>query len=231
MTFEPLHRSALAVVLLAIAAPCAALAEPRLLMQHEMDAITAAGVAIEVDAFAHAIGSVASTRTDARAVATRPAEGIEVGAGFAEGQALACCGTGSSVTVGSSATGAGDVVYGNSVSRVFHGAGLSEDGTLERFTFGYSAAVQVVVSSDAPLDARALNSVRGDLAPKLFGGQAVSGDGLVTGFAFAPVHAAALRWQLARHLTGQGPDLASVASTSQVAWQHLIRAQQTVLWK
>jgi hypothetical protein len=226
------HRSNLAALLLGITAPCVAMAEPRLLAEAEMDAVTAAGVVVEVEAYAHAFGTVALTRTDARALTSRLGDGIEVGAGFAEGQAVACCGRDSAVAVGSSAAGGGDVLYGGSFSHVFHGAALTADGALQRFAFGYSAALLLGASSDAPLDSRALDDALSDLSRRLFGGgQTVSGDGPATGFAFAPVYTAGLRWQAARYLSGQRHDLSSIATTSQLASQRLTRAQQAVSWR
>jgi hypothetical protein len=183
-----------------------------------MEAVTAAGVMVDVRAYAHALGRIAFTRTDARALASNPMEGVEIGAGFAEGQAFACCGEGSSVIIGSSATGSGDAVYGKSVSHVFHGAALT-DGALKRFTFGYSAAFQVTALSDAPLGRHAL----GEFGRELLGGQTVFGDRLVTGYDFAQVYAAGLRWQAARYLTGQRHDFSSAATASQLASQRLIQ--------
>ena len=224
------HRSALAALLLAAIAPCVASAEPRLLADIEMDAVSAAGVMVDVGAYAQALGTIAFTRTDARALASKPMEGVEIGAGFAEGQAFACCGEGSSVTVGSSAAGSGDAVYRKSVSHVFHGAALT-DGALKRFTFSYSAALQVAASSDAPLDARALDDTTSELRRELFDEQTASGHGLITGHAFAPVYTAALRWQAARYLTGQRHSLSSLVTASQAASQRLIGAQQAIWWK
>ena len=225
------HRSDLAALLLAITTPCFAIAEPRLLADAEMDAVTAAGVVVEVDAYARALGRLASTRTDAHALTSRLGDGTEVSAGFAEGHAFACCGKGSSVAVGSSAAGGGDVVYGGSFSHVFHGAALTSDGAIQRFAFGYSAALLLTASSDRLLSAHALDGALGDLSRKLGGGHTLSGDGLVTGYAFVPVYAAGLRWQAARHLSGQRHDLWSVATATQVASQRPTRAQQAVSWK
>jgi hypothetical protein len=230
MAHGRLHRSALAALLLAATAPCVAIAEPRLLADVEMDAVTAAGVMVEVGAYARALGAIARTRTDARALTSKLMEGVEIGAGFAEGQAFACCGEGSSVAVGSGAAGSGDAVYGKSVSHVFHGAALAE-GALKRFTFGYSAALHVTASSDAPLGPHALSDALGELGREFFGGQTRSGGGLVTSYAFAPIYAAALRWQAAQYLTGQRHDLPSAATASQLASQRVMHAQQAISWK
>jgi hypothetical protein len=222
-------RSTLAALLVGITAPCVAMAEPRTLADVEMDAITAAGVVVEVDAYARALGTIAVTRTDARALTSIIEEGIEIGAGFAEGQAYACCGNGSSVVVGSSAAGGDDVVYGGSFSHVFHGAALTSDGALRRFAFGYSAALLLTVSSDALLSARALDGALGELGRKFIGGgQTVSGNGLVTGYAFAPVYTAGLRWHAARYLVRQRHDFPEVATASQTAARQLIGVNQTM---
>jgi hypothetical protein len=211
-------RSTLVALLVGITAPCVTMAEPRTLADVEMDAVTAAGVVVEVDAYARALGTIAVTRTDARAALTGIIEeGIEIGAGFAEGQAYACCGNGSSVVVGSIAAGGGDVVYSGSFSHVFHGAAVTADGALERFALGYSAALLLTASSDGLLNSPALNGALGDLSQKVVGGgQAPSSDGLVIGFAFAPVYTAGMRWWTAHHLTSQRHDLPQVATASQM---------------
>jgi len=230
MAIRLAHPLNLAAVLLAITAPCVARAEPKLLTEAEMEAVTAAGVVVEVEAYASAFGTVALTSTDARALTSRLGDGIEVGAGFAEGRAFACCSNESSVAVGSRAAGSGDVVYGSSFSHVFHGAALTAGGAFQRFAFGYSVALRLAASFDAPLDPRALDDALGDLSWKLFGGgQTVSDDGFATGFAFAPVYTAGLRWQAARHLSGQRHDRSPAAT--QVASQRLARARQAVSWK
>jgi uncharacterized protein (DUF697 family) len=185
---------------------------------------------VDVRAYAHALGAIAFTRTDARALASKRVEGVEIGAGFAEGQAFACCGEGSSVTVGSNAAGSGDAVYGKSVSHVFHGAALS-DSALKGFSFGYSAALQVAASSDASLGARALGETLSELRREFFDEQTASGDGLITAHAFAPVYTAALHWRAARYLTGQRHDPAPLLTASQIASQRLIEAQQAIRWK
>jgi len=215
---------ALVTLLIAATAPSVVKAGPRPLTDAEMDGVTAAGIAVEVDVYARARGHIAHTRTASRAL-TRIVEGrIQVGAGFAEGQAYACCGSGSSVAVGSSAAGAGDVVEGGSFSHVFHGAALTADGAFERFAFGYSAALLLTASFGGQRDSRA----RGDPGRRLIGvGQLLSENRLITGFAFAPVYAAGLRWRAARHLAGPG-DLSPATTAGQIAPRRLTRANQIV---
>lgn len=215
----------LIVLFLAVTAPCIAAAEPRLLVDAEMDGITAAGVHVGVEAHARALGNIALTRTDARALTRIVNDRVELGVGFAEGQAFACCGEGASVAVGSSAAGGGGVVHSGTVSHVFHGASLSDDHALDRFTFGYSASLVLGASTNGVVDRRALS----ELGRDLLGDEAVpSAGGLTTGFAFAPVYAAGLRWRAARHLTGQPHDLAHVATPSQLASQRLTQARQAI---
>jgi hypothetical protein len=218
MVIRLTHRSALAALHLAATAPCVASAEPRLLANVEMDTVTAAGVVVDVRAYAHALGAIAHTRTDARALTSLIEGGIEIGAGFAEAQAYACCHIGSLLVAGSSAAGSGDVAYGGSFTHVFHGAALTANGAVERFVFGYSAALLLTASSDGLPNSRTLNGALGDLSEKVIGGgQTFSGEGFVTGFAFAPVYTAGMRWWTARHLTGQRHDLPQVATASQMA--------------
>ncbi len=191
-------------LLLGVTASCVAMAEPELLSDAEMDTITAAGVVIAVDAYAAALGTLALTRTEARTLTSAIQKRIEIGIGFAEGQAYACCDEGASVVVGSSAAGSGDVVSGSSFSHVFHGAALTGRGTVEHFSFGYSAAWLRAASSDTLLGSRDLDRALGDLGDRLIDSvQTRSGDGPVTGFVFAPVYAAGLRWRAIRNVTGQ----------------------------
>jgi hypothetical protein len=219
------HSPCLIVLLLAVTAPCIAVAEPRLLADAEMDGITAAGVHVGGAAHARAVGHIVRTRTDARALTRTVNDRVELGVGFAEGQAFACCGQGASVAVGSSAAGGGGVVHSRTVSHVFHGAALSDDHALERFTFGYSASLVLGASTDGVVDGRAL----GKLGRDLLGHEAgPSAGGLTTGFAFAPAYAAGLRWRAARRLTGRPHDLAHVATASQLASQRLTRARQAI---
>jgi hypothetical protein len=219
------HPPCLIVLLLAVTAPWIAVAEPRLLADAEMDGITAAGVRVEVEAYARALGDIALTRTNARALTRIVRDRVKVGVGLAEGQALACCGEGASVAVGSSAAGGGDVAYGDTVSHVFHGVSLSDDHTLEQFAFGYSASLLLEASSNGGADAGAL----GKLGHNLIGdGVVPSADGLTTGFAFAPVYTAGLRWRAARYLTGEPHDLPHVATASQLASRRLTQARQAI---
>jgi hypothetical protein len=84
--------------------------EPMVLTDFELDAITAAGVLV-VDSFAAALGAFGDARTDANTLAF-DGEDFDVGIGITTGQALACCGEGADVEVGSTVLGVGDIVHG-----------------------------------------------------------------------------------------------------------------------
>ena len=66
-------------------------AEPMVLSDFELDAITAAGVFVDVSSMAAAMGDVAAVRTDSDTVA-RGTEHLTMGIGTTVGEALACCG-------------------------------------------------------------------------------------------------------------------------------------------
>jgi hypothetical protein len=205
------HGPALTALLLGLTVYDVAMAEPKPLADAEMDSVTAAGVVVEVDAYAWALGAIATARTEARVLTRSTKERVEVAAGFAEGLAYACCGEESSITVGSKAAGGGDVAYGSTFSQVFHGASLTSEGKVKRFTFGYSASLVVAASSDAVphfLESNAeLSDTLAALSREVIGDQqSLSDDGLAAGFAFAPMYTAALRWRAAHHLidTQQG---------------------------
>jgi hypothetical protein len=85
--------------------------EPTVLSDFELDAITAAGVLVDVDSFAAALGTFGDARTDANTFAF-DGEDFDVGIGITTGQALACCAEGTDVEVGSTVMGVGDIVHG-----------------------------------------------------------------------------------------------------------------------
>lgn len=102
---------AAAAVLLGFTTSAGAADEPTVLSDLELDAITAAGVLIDVSSIAAALGDFAHTQTDANTFAFG-GEHFDVGVGITTGQALACCGDDADVEVGSAVLGVGDIVHG-----------------------------------------------------------------------------------------------------------------------
>jgi hypothetical protein len=101
----------LAAVMLGLMIPTNVAAEPQVLSDLELDAITAAGVLVDVSSFAAGLGDGARTHTDAITFALS-GERFDLGIGFTVGQALACCGEKADVDVGSAVLGVGDFVHG-----------------------------------------------------------------------------------------------------------------------
>jgi hypothetical protein len=100
-----------AAVLLGFTTSAGAADEPTVLSDVELDAITAAGVLIDVSSIAAALGDFAHTQTDANTFVFG-GEHFDVGVGITTGQALACCGDDADVEVGSAVLGIGDIVHG-----------------------------------------------------------------------------------------------------------------------
>jgi hypothetical protein len=74
-------------------------AEPTVMSDFEADAITAAGVFVDVSSMAAAMGDVAAVGTEADTVAIGT-EHMAMGIGTTVGEALACCGENAEVEVG-----------------------------------------------------------------------------------------------------------------------------------
>jgi hypothetical protein len=110
--------------------------EPMVLSDFELDAITAAGVLVDVDSFAAALGVFADARTDANTFAF-DGEDFDVGIGITTGQALACCGEDADVEVGSTVLGIGDIVH-EVTHTVKHGS--------RRFVRGFSTGFVIALS-------------------------------------------------------------------------------------
>jgi hypothetical protein len=85
------------------------------LSEFELDAITAAGVLVDVSSMAAALGDVAAVRTDAN-TGVFVGKHLAVGVGTTIGQALACCDGDADVAVGSAVVGIGDIVHGTTHS-------------------------------------------------------------------------------------------------------------------
>ena len=90
--------------------PAGVVADPKVLSDLELDAITAAGVLVDVSSVAAASGDLTRTATDAKNFAFA-AKHLDLGIGFTKGQALACCGDDAEVNVDSAAVGIGDIVH------------------------------------------------------------------------------------------------------------------------
>jgi hypothetical protein len=134
-----LKTAAAAVMLLMM--PAGVVAQPKVLSNFELDAITAAGILVDVGSFSAAFGDLTRTRTDARTVAFA-GKHLDVGIGTTKGQALACCGENAEVEVGSAVRGIGDIVHGAA-------HGIEYDGP--PLEYGFSMGFVVAVSFEKHL--------------------------------------------------------------------------------
>jgi hypothetical protein len=115
-------------------------AEPMVLSEFELDAITAAGVLVDVSSMAAALGDVAAVGTDAN-TGVFVGEHLAVGVGTTIGQALACCGGDADVAAGSAVVGIGDIVHGTTHS-------VEHDGRF--LAYGFSMGFVVALSFGEP---------------------------------------------------------------------------------
>jgi hypothetical protein len=139
---------AAAAAMMLLMMPSGGVAEPTVLSDSELDAITAAGVLVDVRSVVAAFGDATRTLTDAKTFAIA-GEGFDLGVGRTVGQALACCGEEADVEVGSAVFGVGNIVR-RSTRAVKNG---------NRFlVHGLSAGFVVAVSFDGRL--AALRDVR-----------------------------------------------------------------------
>jgi hypothetical protein len=106
------------------------------LSDYELDSITAAGVLLDVNSVAAALGDFANTRTDANTLVFK-GEDLDLGVGITIGQALACCGEDANIGVGSEVLGIGGIVHGTT-HRVKHEGG--------RLAYGLSVGFVVALS-------------------------------------------------------------------------------------
>jgi hypothetical protein len=198
--------------------PAAVTAEPRTLTASELDGVTAGGIRVDATAFAQASGdfALAQTRSDAfvRTVGER-----ELGIGFAEAFAFACCRRMSEVAVQSSVGSTGDVVHSETRAATFRGAVADRGNQVSYFAYGYAAAFLVARSPKEwpePVDEAAhepWNHLGGSIAGLIDVGPIEGRDGIVSGFAFAPLFAAGIRWHLFRNFQGTR----ATASTPSIA--------------
>jgi hypothetical protein len=121
--------------------PAGVVAQPKVLSNFELDAITAAGILVDVDSFSIAIGDVGRAGTDAKTFAFAGKQ-LDLGVGVTTGQALACCGENAEVEVGSAVRGIGDIVHGAT-------HGIEHDG--RPLAYGFSVGFVVAVSFEKHL--------------------------------------------------------------------------------
>jgi hypothetical protein len=115
---------AAAAVVLGVTTSADVAAEPRVLADSELDAVTAAGVLVDVSSIATALGDFGAARTGANTFVV-DGEYLDLGVGTTMGQALACCGEDADVEVGSTAVGIGDIAHGVAHGIEHHGRGLA----------------------------------------------------------------------------------------------------------
>ncbi len=199
--------------------PAAVAAEPTTLTASELDGITAGGIRVDAMAFAQASGDhvLAQTRTDAFVTTV---DARDLGIGFAEGLAFACCGPESDVAVRSSVSSTGETIHSKTYDVTFRGATASRGEQTGRFIYGYAASFLVARSpGDRPDPGQpAARGPRHNLEAPLAGlveaGPSRERGGVVTGFEFEPVFVAGLRWRLFRDLRAATPTRPTPAMAS-----------------
>jgi hypothetical protein len=197
-------------LLLGILSPAVVTAQPQILTASEMDRVTASGIRIEARAFAQASGdhALAHTRSDAL-VSTINAG--EIGIGFAEGLAFACCSRQSDVAVGSSVSTTGEIVLRKTYAVKFRGAIVEPEDNVRHFAYGYVAGFLVARSAeDGPHPGEhvargAWDHLGGSIKGLIDVSWTAAREGVVTGFEFAPVFVAGLRWRLFREFLAVTP--------------------------
>jgi hypothetical protein len=197
-------------LLLAILSPAAVIAQPRILTASEMDGVTASGIRIEARAFAQASGdhALAHTRSDAMVSTINKRE---VGIGLAEGLAFACCSRQSDVAVGSSVSTTGEIVLRKTYAVKFRGAIVEREDNVRHFAYGYVAGFLVAQSAeDGPHPGEhvargAWDHLGGSIKGLIDVSWTAAREGVVTGFEFAPVFVAGLRWRLFREFLAATP--------------------------
>ena len=119
-----------------------------------MDTVTAAGLVVDVDSIAAALGEFTIARTVADTyvnVAKR------FGIGLTIGEAFACCGEGSQVQVGSAVMGGGDPVSGTTHS-------AEHDGIFLAYGFSIGLLLAGLPPQSMPAVGQALESFHNGLA-------------------------------------------------------------------
>jgi hypothetical protein len=100
---------AAAAVVLVLTTSAGVAQEATVLTDRDLDAVTAAGVAVDVNSLAAAFGDRTRTLTDADTF-TVAGKSFDLGVGLTLAHAYGCCGEEADVEVGSSALGAGEIV-------------------------------------------------------------------------------------------------------------------------
>jgi hypothetical protein len=184
--------------------PAEVAAEPRVLADSALDAVTASGVLVSVNSIANAIGDHIVANTGAY-TSVRGGPLVEVGVGFSDGYAAACCGEESDVLLDSTAVGAGDLVYGKTYTVEFRGATYAVGGGFSHFAYGYTAAFLLAVSFEDAFGMvqQKVQEPRGDIrgvtdAVREFLG--ASRDNFAAGAELGAVISAGMRWQAAQDL-------------------------------
>jgi hypothetical protein len=188
----------------AMMTPTGVAAEPQVLADSALDAVTAAGVLVDVSSVARAVGDHIVADTDAYS-SIRTERLVEVGVGFSDGYAAACCGQESDVVLDSTALGAGDRVYSTTYTVEFRGATYAVDGGFTYFAYGYTGAFLLAISFEDGLEIlrqtvqERRDEVRGvaNVARELMD---VSRDGFATGHELGGAISAGMRWQAAQDL-------------------------------
>jgi hypothetical protein len=116
-------------------------AQPMVLADLQLDAVTAAGVLVDVSSIAVALGDSGHALTDANTFVFG-GEHLDLGVGTTTGQAFACCGEDADVEVGSAVLGIGDIVHGVAHG-IEHNRGL--------LAYGFSWGLVVAVSFEKRL--------------------------------------------------------------------------------
>jgi hypothetical protein len=134
---------AAAAVVLVLTSSAAVAEEATVLADSELDAVTAAGVAVDVNSVAAAVGDATRTFTDAN-TSVIDGKSLDLGIGLTTGKAFACCGEGADVAFGSVVNGVGDIVQ-RGIRAIKYDDGVSVDGL--------SAGFVIAVSYKDPLEA------------------------------------------------------------------------------
>jgi hypothetical protein len=128
---------AAAAVVLGMTSSAAAADEPTVLSDLELEAVTAAGVLVDVSSFAAGFGADrVRTLTDAKTVAAGGRR-VSVGVGLTLGHGYACCGESADVEVGSAVLGVGDMVRGDTLELKYDD-GISAQGLAAGYVIALS---------------------------------------------------------------------------------------------
>jgi hypothetical protein len=126
-------------IILGLMAPNDVAAEPQVLADWELDSITAAGVLVDVNSIAAALGDFGRANTGAKTFVF-DGRTLDLGIGVTIGQSLACCGKDADVEVDSTVLGSGDYVRGTMLS-------VEHDGTdRRRWAHGTSLGFILAIS-------------------------------------------------------------------------------------